>query len=414
MELTCQLLYHGADPNTPNSKGFLPIELLPCDENLDEALNILFPYSFEDGCSVPLRTMTKSMRDNSSLFRRVLSVAKEVTYDDDDLNYFRREFIHIFKKNFLLFLDKFEHVVRASIDEKFLCSGIIQPAGCENVDEYAEVLDALFSKGCADELASTKHHLVSGSGCGCDCGLYQGYEPETTDNVITQFIAVFSSKFDEDEITKRVLVMVSYGLRVTLYDLNFVYYKYGHNELFRILLHVDVYDNVSSKELLSVMVFLHYKPRLDFQNQEFRRCLKLHTGFAPVVAQGVDAQTVDYPSDGTVDACLNIDYALCNFRQFAGSCLISTTNSLDTLFDYFNHDNLKEMCLGLCKRKDFVEKVKKLPRVSSLVELSRNVARRFIMDEFGVSSLKDFLTAVNRLPVDKTTKSILVLERKIY
>ena len=409
VELTCKHLYNGANPNARNSDGFLPIELLPCGENGDVLLDILFPYTFDDGCSVSFHTMTVAMLQNSSFFPRLMEGATEVPYDDDHLIFFRNEFRHVVKKHFLIFLDKFEHVVRAAIDEVFLYWGIIRPAAWDGASEYAEVLSALLARGCAEELVCTKSHLPSPPrGVGIP-DRHWVLEPESTENAILHLIKLFNSTFDEDEITKMILQMVSYGLRVSLHDLSFVYHKYGHNELFRILLHMDVNDNANVKDVLSVMVFLQFYPRLDFQNEEFKNCLEMHGG-SPHCDSPVDT----YWADGMMRRRLQMFSPAWFSPYFSTNSLNSDANSLDTLFDYYNQEELKEFCLSVCRRKYFIEKVKRLPRVPSLVELSRNVAREFIMDEFRVSSASEFLTAVNALDIGEKTKSVLTLERKIY
>ncbi|XP_063906952.1 uncharacterized protein LOC135125359 [Zophobas morio] len=432
LELICKLLYHGVDPNAPNSDGLLPIELLPCDENSDVALDILFPYSVEDGCSVSLHTMTVAMLQTSSYFRHLCSVAKEVTYDDTDLIFFRNKFRYLVKKHFFLFLDKFEHVVRAAIDEFFLYWMIIWPAGWDDVGEYAAVLDALVARGCLEELARPKTHLATEP--------KRIYEDEIwvavpgTDIIIAQLIELFSFRFDEDEITKMILEMVSYGLRVTFHDLDFVYGRYGHNDLFRILLHMDVDDNVHWKNEVSVMVVLHFDPGLCLQDPEFimlfepsvsssdlnlisvrankDKALKYREFWACLEMQTRVREEDSCSTTGTdgIKKPKPVFYSLYYERDYRTGPKIS----LDAFFDYFNHEKVKEFCLSRCRRKKLIEKVKRMPTVSSLVELSRNVARSYIVDKFRAWSSRKFLTAVNALPVDNTTKSVLALDTKIY
>ncbi|XP_063906053.1 uncharacterized protein LOC135124766 [Zophobas morio] len=400
VEHICKLLIAKPDPHAHRYAGFLSgfsLEELQKHENCELLLDIVFPYAFEDDCAVTFKTMILAMCWNSSFFSRLMAVVKKVTYNNAALNCFCRHFDLLIKKHLIIFLDKFEHVVKAAIDKNFFYR-IKLPSRVSdtNMDQYLEIIDMVLSREClCRELIHAKREVVRVPSYITD--------PEFTNNTITQFIASFSSVFDEDEITKRVLLMVSYDLRVTLHDLNFVYYKYGYNDLFRILLHMDVYDNVSSKELLSVMVYLHYKPGVDFHDPKFIQCLKHHAGVAPVVVHDSD---VHFENDSKV-------YEKFKLRELE-TVLCNKTNSLDTLFDYFNQEELKELCLGLCERKNFVEKVMRLPRVCSLVELSRNVETRLIVEGLGVSTAKEFLTVLNGLRVDKTAKSVLALERKIY
>jgi hypothetical protein len=55
-----------------------------------------------------------------------------------------------------------------------------------------------------------------------------------------------------------------------------------------------------------------------------------------------------------------------------------------------------------------------MPEVASLVELSRNAARKFIVKSYNIKNSSQFYTALDELPIGKMNKNIIALEKKLY
>ena len=62
----------------------------------------------------------------------------------------------------------------------------------------------------------------------------------------------------------------------------------------------------------------------------------------------------------------------------------------------------------------FRRKLDKLPSVPSLIELSREVCRKHIIDTFEIKRTRDFYRLLKRMPINEVYKKILTYERELY
>jgi hypothetical protein len=178
---------------------------------------------------------------------------------------------------------------------------------------------------------------------------------------ISHLIQVFNSHkcmhVEEEELSKTAHLMLTYGLGVTSEDLDTVYRFYGSCDLFRLLLRMDVQFCDGHKPLSIVMMYC-------------------------------DPST---------------DLEMC----------LSDSSSIANLLDYFDHPKLKELCL-LSTNNETATRAKELPPVPLLVELARNAARKYIARNFKIQTPKQFYSVLDRLPIDRRSKSIIALETKLY
>jgi hypothetical protein len=178
---------------------------------------------------------------------------------------------------------------------------------------------------------------------------------------ISHLIQVFNSHkcmhVEEEELSKTAHLMLTYGLGVTSEDLDTVYRFYGSCDLFRLLLRMDVQFCDGHTPLSIVMMYC-------------------------------DPST---------------DLEMC----------LSDSSSIANLLDYFDHPKLKELCL-LSTNNETATRAKELPPVPLLVELARNAARKYIARNFKIQTPKLFYSVLDRLPIDRRSKSIIALETKLY
>ncbi|XP_044272765.1 uncharacterized protein LOC123016432 [Tribolium madens] len=171
--------------------------------------------------------------------------------------------------------------------------------------------------------------------------------------------------FPPDVLTKFVCYSASYGTEVTPRCLNLIYYEFGFCELYRFLLH--------------------------FAKIEYN--------------------------------CYSNRYWGRNFMPSLTYILNLNINMLEKL----QEDDLDEECFArlskffnLVKFQDkfpsFFEKFKlgESSAVPSLVELSRNSARQFIISKFNVKKTVQFFTVVHHIPIPNIVKQIITYEKEIY
>ncbi|XP_044272720.1 uncharacterized protein LOC123016408 isoform X2 [Tribolium madens] len=172
---------------------------------------------------------------------------------------------------------------------------------------------------------------------------------------ISRFIQEFTSE-EEEKFTEMVCLMLSYGLGVTSTDLDAVYNQFGYCELFKLLLHMDITIVNNNNDMRSIAM-LYYNP------------------------------------DISLDNLLN-DFYINPY-----------------LLHFYNHRKLKEICLSV---GEGCEKLPELPQVPYLLELSRNAARKYIVNKFNIKKSAQFYTVLRWLPIGEMNKKIIALEKKIY
>jgi hypothetical protein len=310
------LLYYGADPNIPCHKGIIPLAAISSrtSENKQIVLqDILFPYTFDsDNVTLSLSSMVEVMISETSTFPRLLEKISRLSYDTDDLEYFVERIGSQNGKNLKLFVEKFEDVVNDLIDNYQILVILLELTTPRSGINY--VVPNL--KGILDAFLESNHGPK----------LIQAFDPSFS--AISLLIKAFNYHRDmfveEEKLTKTAFLMLSYGLCVTLEDLETVYRFYGYCDLFRLLLRMDVQFCDADKP--SPMVLMYCDPSTDLAM---------------------------YLDDSSSIA------------------------------------------------------------VPLLVEMARNAARKYIARNFKIKTPKQFYSVLDRLPIDRRSKSIIALETKL-
>ncbi|RZC37580.1 uncharacterized protein BDFB_013152 [Asbolus verrucosus] len=164
------------------------------------------------------------------------------------------------------------------------------------------------------------------------------------------------------------LALSNYGVSLTSDDLNSVYKHYGFCELFEIMLHVEIAD-----------CFVH--------NEEGT----FETFIVPILIY---------------DIHLDIDKCLEKPQKYI------FPNNIYKLLKFFAHPKLREYCLKTFVEARVVDKIKVMPPVPSLVELSRNTARKYIIKRYKIKNCAQFFTVLKWLPINQFFKAIISYERE--
>ncbi|RZC34651.1 Ankyrin repeat domain containing protein, partial [Asbolus verrucosus] len=212
------LLYYGALATVPSFQGILPLAVAP--QHLQD---VLFDHTFDDVKSdVALRTLMETMSHDSSLFAKIVNVTSDVSYDVYDLNYLCDNLIYLKAKHFRLFIDKFSNIIKEMIDNFSPLTMIIGLDVDLQLHEMKKVLYAFLES----------NHV---------CEFVRASDPMYP--IIAHLLRMFNKPkifVEEEETTKIICQMLTYGLDVTSDDLDTVYVYYGHCNLFKILLHMDI------------------------------------------------------------------------------------------------------------------------------------------------------------------------------
>ncbi|KAJ3641764.1 hypothetical protein Zmor_028243 [Zophobas morio] len=334
------LLYYGANATLSTSAGVTPVCVLFEQSKQDDQnvlWDILYAHTFDSPLvSVSLSTLVAAMWRDSPLFLRLVKNALNVSCNEDDVDYFCKYLGDFKDKHVKLLLEKFDYVVENLLDMTDLFDVVLKQVTSTNKQEMFKILDTLLSSKNVSKLI---HSTVSTS-------------------TVSRYLQEFASADLEDEIQKRIFVMLSYGLDVSVKDLDTVYRHYGFCDLFKTMLQMDLIS-VHEQDILS-SVRLYYDLSLSIED--------------------------------CCDDVLSVSDLLC----------------------YFNHPKLKEMCLSTSEDLELKRKVSEMCEVPFLVELSRNVARKYVISRYQIGTCKQFHAVLNGLPIDRVTKSIIALERKIY
>ncbi|RZB40758.1 Ank 2 domain containing protein [Asbolus verrucosus] len=352
----CMLLYYGADVSIVPECGVLPVfqlsHNLPHDQ-LSHLREVLYDCTFDDTkITLQLSNLVGAMLCDTSVFSKILKITQDVSYDLSDIELLYRNLLNIKPEDLSLFVEKFGHVAKEML-ENFppldMLRHISHPMidfGFGNLDVDVVKMKAIF-----DVFLESRHVA----------DFVQTSEPSHP--IIFHLIDAFRRNRifpanEEEEITKLICSMLSYGLEVTAADLHAVYSYYGYCQLFKILLHMDI----------------------DLTHPVTRGCIIPSLCFDP---------------------CKNIE----DFRTIFPSSRV---------LNYYNHPKVKELFLCGITDEEIVAKVKNLPRVPRLVELSRNSARKFVVKRYNIKNSRQFYTVLKWLPIGEMNKRIIALEVKLY
>ncbi|KAJ3646785.1 hypothetical protein Zmor_024357 [Zophobas morio] len=190
--------------------------------------------------------------------------------------------------------------------------------------------------------------------------------------------------------TELFIYLILHGLKIETKTLETVFWKYGYNDLFKLLLHMDLEDNTEERD--NTMLWNHHS--------------RIH-GCSDFFPQWT------YQFDNLV--LVFIFYVIPNLELKPDRCTIYNVNGL---LDCFACSEVHKLLSKLAKsRKLSDETLKRLqnhPRVPLLAEIARNVFRKYFMCKFNITTAKQFYSLLNGLPISSTHKKVITLETKLY
>lgn len=184
--------------------------------------------------------------------------------------------------------------------------------------------------------------------------------------VIVRF-SHFSQILTLGQLTKLVCQLLTYGYVITSFDMTKVFSHYGYCELFKILLHMDI--KITGRRPPDTSRFIY----------------DVNTKPKELLKQLIDIIKTEY-----------------------------LHNAIYQLLDYYIYPKLINAYLDL-NRGDYVTtKILNLPKIPSLLELSRNMSREVLIEKNNITSSRQFYTFINYMDISPIYKKILSLERVMY
>nr|XP_023018160.1 uncharacterized protein LOC111507134 [Leptinotarsa decemlineata] len=184
--------------------------------------------------------------------------------------------------------------------------------------------------------------------------------------VIVRFCDFFH-QLSIDQLTKLTCRLLMYGYIVTSFDMSKVFLHYGYCELFKIMLHMDI-------------KFIGRRPP--------------------------DTSRLIYDVQHKMDVLLDQLVEMIDIEYLH--------NAIYQVLDYCIYPKLMTGYLDLNKDDYVTFKILHLPRVPSLLKISRNKSREFIIDKFNIKTSRQFYTVIKHLEVNRVYKKILSFERRMY
>lgn len=170
-----------------------------------------------------------------------------------------------------------------------------------------------------------------------------------------------------DQLTNLMCRLLTFGYIPTSFDVSKIFLHYGYCEMFKILLHMDI-------------KYIGYRPP--------------------------DTSRIIY------DVQKDIYELLDELVNVVSDSYLHTP--IYQLLDYCVYPRLVTAYLDL-KRDDYVTgKILSLPLVPSLLELARNMARRYLIAVFNIKRSQELYTLINYMQIHSIYKKILTFEKILY
>ncbi|CAH1381125.1 unnamed protein product [Tenebrio molitor] len=218
------LLYHGANPKTPDSQGREVFECALSSELVVRRLvELVYDYTFDELEQYDLRLecLLQLALIDSPVFERILQLDVEVVVDEDLFEDYFRDLFRIKEKYLRILIERFEDLVVEIIEEgsnEFIFAKAFPVRNSRLVANIDLLLDS-----------TVGHFLVDFFNSLRCCTYY----------------VTWSREVNESRAVEMLLNMLSYGVKVRPSDFLLAYNKFGYGELFKHLLMMDVNFNLS-------------------------------------------------------------------------------------------------------------------------------------------------------------------------
>jgi hypothetical protein len=363
------LMRHKADPFIESDCCVIPLAAL--SPGKQALLDVVFDYTFRDCTEITLKLpwLTRALIRDSPAFRKFCQKSFHVTWKCCDLIDLSTKIAHAEPENLALFLDVFEDVVVAMFDNIKTANPINDITdqmfwhthGAHRMkrnERYFGLLQVIFKSRIVSKFVERL---------------------QIKDPIIAQVIeATFPNTRNKlDDLTDLVGQMLKEGVHVTFMDLNFM--------------------DLNMADALA-------------KNSEMHRMIS-QADIIPLHEMAL--LTTSFPSEVILKYDIHINPSkIINYMH--SSRFVSGNVGLGYL-DYFCDPSLNKALLDIAVNvNEVLERVKQLPKVPSMLQLSRDACRRHLIKRLHIKTSRQFYTALDRLPIGQWTKKILLFQFKLY
>ncbi|KAJ3647034.1 hypothetical protein Zmor_024583 [Zophobas morio] len=338
-ELIMTLLVYGAQPTVLN------FEQSVLYNNSFEVQETLFLYIYDEYSNLELRleVLLKLAEAKSPLFYHIIECPIKIKIQNESLNFYFRFLCSISIDCLHLIIQKFGHYM----NKVFLTKIFSVTYSCDSKGKVIclENLNVMLESVLRPSVMVFINNI----------------------NTIWVFEDLRELGYKETAITQIYCYLLSYGVNIGELDLQIIYRAFGHCELFKILLHMDIQKGVILKSSVK--------------------------GAMPAFVYDINM----------------------NLERFFRQQSSYNVHSAYRLRRYFAHPKLNELCYQTDQMFRYCNSaVQSFPEIPLLMELARNVFREYFVNKFNIKTCKEFYSRLNGLPISKIHKKIITYETKLY
>ncbi|KAJ3646803.1 hypothetical protein Zmor_024373 [Zophobas morio] len=201
---------------------------------------------------------------------------------------------------------------------------------------------------------------------------------------------LISQTNNESTTTEIFIYLLMYGLRVKVKLLDIVYNRYGYCELFKLLLHMDIEE----PDPTNLRTHSFYEYVFDLED-----------------TSRVNIQLKNSLLNFILDINFDVEKLPEQFRCY-------NNKRIQHLLDYFAHPKVYELISKYAERRklssDTLRKIENHPQVPLLMEMARDIFRKYFRESFQITTTKMLYSFINGLPIAATHRKIITFETKLY
>jgi hypothetical protein len=361
------LMRRGADPFIETNCSIIPLAVL--SPRKQDLLDVIFDYTFGDSTEITVKLpwLIKGLVRNLPAFRKLCDKSFHVTWTPCDLTDLCTKIPDAKPGNLALFLDVFEDVVAAMFDNIKTANPISDivknmfwytHGGCRmKRKRYFALLQVIFKSRTVSKFVERL---------------------QINDAIIAQVIegSLQDNANNLDDLTDLVARMLKEGVHLSFVDVYMAGTYSKTSEMYHILSEAEIIPiagtvlsswSIPSEIILKYDMYISPSKIINYINE---RCRFL------------DESSHD----------VGLEYV-----------------------DYFCDPGINETVLNNAVNVDKVqERINRLPKVPSLLQLSRDACRKQIIKCLDYKTNREFRAALDRLPIGEWTKRILCFQFKLY
>ncbi|XP_063904351.1 uncharacterized protein LOC135123532 [Zophobas morio] len=385
-EIITTLLCYGADPFSESAAGHNVFESAVIHGQPAFIQELLFLYTFDEHipCDIMFKVLLILAKQKSPMFHTILERGMDILVNETEKVDFAKLLYDLLApdSDYLeILVEKCNTLISDIFENLVFYSSTLYPPSC--IGEYRKyTYEEVFSTN----LSLRKLILLLEKNAMVRQSVIDFISTLKSD---TLFYCI--SEANSESITTELFIyLILHGLKIETTTLETVFSKYGYNDLFKLLLHMDLEDDIEKRDN---KILWNHRSRIHYGLDLFPRWT--------------------YQFENLV--LFFIFYVIPNLELKPDRCNFYNTNGL---LDYFACSEVHKLLSKLAKSgklsDETLKRLQNHPRVPLLTEIARNVFRKYFMYKCNITTAKQFYSLLNGLPISSTHKKVITLETKLY